>query len=147
MRDLPRQLNVDELAQLFEGRTRFILRLAHRDNPLAEARALLRTLPEDELLEALNAHPRVGDRELSAASASEQGRDKDPAVLADLARLNRAYEERFGFRFIVFVNHRSKTEILREFQTRLQHTREEEIATAIEELVSIAEDRYRRAKS
>ena len=29
MRDLPRQLSADELAELFEGRTAFVERLAH----------------------------------------------------------------------------------------------------------------------
>ncbi len=143
MHDLPRKLTSDELALLFEGRTRFVERLAGLEYPLAEAGALLQGLPEDERLEALNAHPAIGARGLSAASAREQGGDEDPAVLEELARLNRAYEEKFGFRFVVFVNRRPKAEILRVLRQRLARTREEELDTALDALVAIAKDRYR----
>lgn len=143
MHDLPRKLTGDALALLFEGRTRFVERLVGCENPLAEASALLRGLPEDERLEALNAHPPIGARGLSAASAREQGADEDSAVLEELARLNRAYEEKFGFRFVVFVNRRPKAEILRVLQQRLARTREEELDTALDALVAIAKDRYR----
>jgi hypothetical protein len=44
VRELPRQLTVDELAELFEGRTRFVERLAATENPLGRARALLQDL-------------------------------------------------------------------------------------------------------
>ena len=55
----------------------------------------------------LDAHPAIGERKkLSKHSASEQGADYDPAVIAELEELNRRYEERFGFRFVVFVNRR-----------------------------------------
>ena len=144
-RDLgPIKLERDELARLFEGRTRFVERLAVYEYPLERASALLRELPEEELLETLNAHPRIGARRLSALSAREQGGDEDPVVLEELAQLNRTYEEKFGFRFVVFVDRRLKAEIVRVLRARLARTREEEFETAIDELVAIAEDRYRR---
>src|SRR5262249_28595842 len=96
VRDLPRQLSADELAELFSGRTRFVERLAHEQDPLTRADELIETLPYDEKVEACEAHPRIGER------SPEQHGD-DPEVLAELAELNRAYEENFGFRFIVFV--------------------------------------------
>ncbi len=136
-------MSADELAILFEGRTRFVERLADIANPLDAARELLRSLPEDEQIEALNAHPRIGKRTGSAASAREQGGDEDPQVLAELARLNRTYEGKFGFRFVVFVNRRTKADILRVLRQRLTRTREEELATAIDELAALAENRYR----
>ena len=68
-------------------------------------------------------------------------------MLAELAELNRAYEERFGFRFVVFVNRRPKSEIVPILRERLERTREQELATALDELVSIAEDRWRRLSS
>ena len=58
--------------------------------------------------------------------------------------LNRRYEEKFGFRFVVFVNRRPKREIVPILRERLERTREQELATALDELVSIAEDRWRR---
>ena len=144
MRDLPRQLSADELAELFEGRTRLVELLAQREDPLGPtADAAIDELSEAEQLEALAAHPAIGPRSgLSARSAAEQGADDDPEVLAELARLNSAYEERFGFRFVVFVNRRPKAEIAEVLRRRLERPREEELDTALHELVAIARDRW-----
>jgi 2-oxo-4-hydroxy-4-carboxy--5-ureidoimidazoline (OHCU) decarboxylase len=143
--DLPRQLSVEELADLFEGRTRLVEQLAEHDDPLGSARGVIAGLSEREKLEALNAHPAIGAQKLSARSAAEQGGDNDPVVLTELAYLNQVYEEKFGFRFVVFVNRRSKLEILEELRARLERTRAEELDTAVEKLVAIAEDRWRRS--
>ncbi len=145
MRDLPRQLSVDELAELFEGRTRFVERLAAEANPLVRARTLVHELPPEEKREVLDAHPAIGQRTgLSARSAAEQGSDDDPAVLDELARLNAAYEARHGFRFVVFVNRRSKRAILDVLRSRIDNPTEQELETALDELVAIAEDRWSR---
>ena len=144
MRDLPRQLSADELAELFEGRTRFVELLAEREHPLEAAGALLRELPEHERVEALNAHPPIGARALSTRSAREQGESGDEAVLEELARLNRAYERKFGFRFVVFVNRRPRSEIVPVLRRRLERTRDDELETALGELVAIARDRWER---
>jgi 2-oxo-4-hydroxy-4-carboxy--5-ureidoimidazoline (OHCU) decarboxylase len=101
------------------------------------------TLTDEEKLEALNAHPAIGAKTQSARSAAEQGSDEDPDVLAELERLNREYEQRFGFRFVVFVNRRPKSEIVPVLKERLGRSREEELDTAVRELVAIAEDRWR----
>jgi 2-oxo-4-hydroxy-4-carboxy--5-ureidoimidazoline (OHCU) decarboxylase len=144
VRDLPRQLSVEELAELFEGRTRFVERLAERSDPLDAAPEVIAGLSGDEKLEALDAHPAIGAGNLSARSAAEQGADDDPAVLGELAGLNRAYEKRFGFRFVVFVNGRPKSEILAVLRTRIERTRKEELDTGLAELVAIARDRWSR---
>ena len=95
----------------------------------------------------LDAHPAIGQRVgLSARSAVEQGTDADPDVLAKLADLNAAYEERHGFRFVVFVNRRPKHEILDVLRARIGNPTDEELETALDELVAIAEDRWRRAR-
>ena len=75
VRDLPRQLTVDELAELFEGRTRFVERLADLDDPLGRAREVAATLSDEEKKEVLDAHPAIGAKKdgLSARSAAEQG--------------------------------------------------------------------------
>jgi 2-oxo-4-hydroxy-4-carboxy--5-ureidoimidazoline (OHCU) decarboxylase len=143
--DLPRQLTVDELAELFEGRTRLVEKLAERDDPLASAHEVIAGLSQEEKLEALDAHPAIGAKNLSARSASEQGGDDDPETLAELARLNAEYEQRFGFRFVVFVNRRPKSEIVQLLRERLDNSREQELDTAVNELVAIAEDRWRRS--
>jgi 2-oxo-4-hydroxy-4-carboxy-5-ureidoimidazoline decarboxylase len=144
MRDLPRQLSEEQLAELFEGRTRLVERLAQREDPLEAAPEVISGLDEAEKLEALNAHPAIGARGLSARSAAEQGAEAEPALAAELAHLNRVYEERFGFRFVVFVNRRPKAEVLEVLRGRLERSREEELDTALAELVAIAQDRWRR---
>ena len=143
MRELPRQLTADELAELFEGRTRFVERLAAEEDPLVRARTLVHELPADEKKEILDAHPAIGARAgLSARSAAEQGADADPAVLEELARLNAEYETRHGFRFVVFVNRRPKAEILEVLKSRIDNPTDQELETALDELVAIAEDRW-----
>jgi 2-oxo-4-hydroxy-4-carboxy--5-ureidoimidazoline (OHCU) decarboxylase len=144
--DLPRQLSEAELAELFEGDTALVRKLAAREDPLGDAREVIATLTEEEKLEALNAHPAIGARSgLSARSADEQGADSDSDTLAELARLNAEYEQQFGFRFVVFVNRRPKAEIVEVLRTRIHRTRTEELDTAVEELVAIAEDRWTRS--
>ena len=145
MHDLPRQLTVEQLTELFEGRTRLVEKLAERNDPLASAHAVIAELSQDEKLEALNAHPAIGAKDLSTRSAAEQGGDDDSRTLAELARLNAEYEERFGFRFVVFLNRRPKSEIIPILRERLERTREQELDTAVRELVAIAEDRWRRS--
>jgi 2-oxo-4-hydroxy-4-carboxy--5-ureidoimidazoline (OHCU) decarboxylase len=143
VRDLPRQLSVDDLSELFEGRTRLVEKLAQRSDPLADAHEVIHGLSEEEKLEALNAHPAIGAKTLSRRSAAEQGANDDPETLAELERLNREYEDRFGFRFVVFVNRRPKSEIVPILRERLTRSRDEELNTAVQELVAIAEDRWR----
>ena len=144
MRDLPRQLTVDELAELFEGRTRLVELLAEREDPLGSAEQVFGELTAQEQREALNAHPAIGARNLSERSASEQGSGGHPAVLTELAYLNQVYEEKFGFRFVVFVNRRPKSEIMRVLRGRLERTQEEELETGLQELVAIARDRWQK---
>jgi len=144
VRDLPRQLTADELAELFEGRTRLVELLAERDDPLGPAEQVFAELTEQEQREALNAHPPIGARNLSQRSATEQGSGGHPAVLTELAYLNQVYEEKFGFRFVVFVDGRPKSDILKILQQRLERTPEEELETGLHELVAIARDRWQR---
>jgi 2-oxo-4-hydroxy-4-carboxy--5-ureidoimidazoline (OHCU) decarboxylase len=142
MHELPRQLSPEELAELFEGRTRFVELLSGLDDPLGQARRVLEELPEAEKIEALNAHPAIGARNGSARSLREQGSDEDPVLLTALKRLNKSYEEKFGFRFVVFVNRRPRSEILHVLRERFQNRREDELATGLDELVAIALDRW-----
>lgn len=141
MRELPRKLSVEQLSELFEGRTRFVERLAELDDPLGAARELAARLSPAEQKEVLDVHPAIGASGLSARSAAEQGSDEAP----ELAELNRLYEERFGFRFVVFVNRRPKSELLPLIRRRLERSPEQELATALDELVAIAQERWRRS--
>jgi 2-oxo-4-hydroxy-4-carboxy--5-ureidoimidazoline (OHCU) decarboxylase len=143
VRELPRKLTVDELAELFEGRTRFVEKLARLDDPLTHARAVASELSDAEKKEILDAHPAIGAKPTSERSRREQGTDDDPEVLVQLAELNADYEARFGFRFVVFVNGRPRREIVPVLRERLERPRDEELATAVDELVQIAVNRWR----
>ena len=146
-RELPLNLGADDLAELFEGRTRFVGRLAGERDPLRRARTLVHELPDDEKREILDAHPAIGKPTgLSKRSAAEQGADVDPAVLEELHRLNADYERRHGFRFVVFVNRRPKAEILEVLRSRIDNPTEVELETALGELCDIAEDRWVRSR-
>jgi 2-oxo-4-hydroxy-4-carboxy--5-ureidoimidazoline (OHCU) decarboxylase len=143
VRELPRKLTVDELSDLFEGRTRLVELLAEIEDPLEYANGVIDALSEEDKIDALSAHPAIGQRAgLSTHSVAEQGEDVDPCLLIDLATLNAAYERKFGFRFVVFVNRRSKTDILEVLRGRLGRPREEELDTGCRELVAIARDRW-----
>jgi 2-oxo-4-hydroxy-4-carboxy--5-ureidoimidazoline (OHCU) decarboxylase len=136
-------LTVAELEELFEGRTVLVERLAGLEDPLERANEVLAELSEEEKIEALNAHPAIGARTgLSERSAAEQGNDAEAAVLTELAYQNQVYEEKFGFRFVVFVDRRPKVEILDVLRDRLARSREEELDTAVRELVAIARARW-----
>ncbi|HJS43910.1 MAG TPA: 2-oxo-4-hydroxy-4-carboxy-5-ureidoimidazoline decarboxylase [Gemmatimonadales bacterium] len=119
---------------------------------LQRARQILAELPEAEQIAVINAHPRIGANpsNVSAASFKEQGYERDttpPEVFLRLADLNEEYEQKFGFRFVVFVNRRPKEALIPVLEARLRGTRDEELRTALKEIVAIAEDRLRREES
>lgn len=117
------------------------------------AEALAATLTEAQQVAVVNAHPRVGANaaDLSVLSyreqahASEAGEHLD-SVYAELERLNDEYEQRFGFRFVVFVDRRSKREILEALRERIENPRAVELQTALDALFLIARDRLRTLK-
>ena len=96
-----------------------------------------------EKLALLRAHPDLGTRaKVSLSSEREQagaGLDKlTPEEHATLLRLNTAYKEKFGFPFLYAVKGASKSDILGALGKRLQRTREEEFATALQQVYRIA---------
>ena len=137
MRELPRQLSASELTPLFSGRTRLVDELAARLDPLAVAEEVALALPEADRVAALATHPRIGE-------PSEEQRGAEPEVLAELERLNGEYERRFGFSFVVFVNGRTRAELVPVLRERLGRTREDELETGLRALCAIARDRWTR---
>lgn len=143
-----------EIGQIFERSPKVTSRLLEVVRPddepqavLHKAREIIATFPETDLVATLDAHPRIGDdvRTLSELSLREQGGDQDPETVAELGRLNDAYEKKFGFRFVVFVNGRSKSQIIPVMRDRLGRTRESELRTGIEEFLAISLDRLQRS--
>jgi 2-oxo-4-hydroxy-4-carboxy--5-ureidoimidazoline (OHCU) decarboxylase len=140
-----------ELAAIFERAPALAERVRGDDatSILASARSEIARMSEAERVAVLNAHPRIGadPSSLSTFSRDEQGGGADLATLRDLAAMNDEYERTFGFRFVVFVAGRSKTEIVPIMRERLRHSREEELATGITEFLAITQDRLERIGS
>jgi 2-oxo-4-hydroxy-4-carboxy--5-ureidoimidazoline (OHCU) decarboxylase len=141
----------DELATIFERAPALAERVTGSDaaSIVASAKFELTRMSEDAQVAVLNAHPRIGadPASLSTLSRREQAGDTDVATLRKLATMNDEYERRFGFRFVVFVAGRSKAEIVPVMRERLRRSREDELATGIEEFLAIARDRLERAVS
>jgi 2-oxo-4-hydroxy-4-carboxy-5-ureidoimidazoline decarboxylase len=160
--DLDADAAVAALAPLFEGAPRFLARLAAKrpfndeDVLFAQARAIAHLMAEDEQLELIDAHPRLGapPGSVSALSFREQGYDREAAdaaaeaererVQRELDRLNAAYEAAFGFRYCVWVAGRSRAELLPELEAALRKDRADELHRALDAVVDIARDRYAR---
>lgn len=128
------------------------LRLANDETPqsiIAKARDALERMTERERIAVLDAHPRIGadPASLSLLSRREQGEAADAATLRRLAELNDTYEKKFGFRFVVFVAGRSKTEIVPVLRARLANTRETELRAGIDEFLAISLDRLTARRS
>jgi plasmid stabilization system protein ParE len=136
MRELPGQLSRAELEELFSGPSMLVSVLAELDDPLGRADEIAAELAMEDKIEALAAHPRIGE-------PSPEQHGGDPAVLTELVYLNQVYEEKFGFRFVVFVAGRPRHEVLEVLRDRIANTREEELETGLRELVAIAQDRWR----
>ncbi|HEY8802749.1 MAG TPA: 2-oxo-4-hydroxy-4-carboxy-5-ureidoimidazoline decarboxylase [Candidatus Dormibacteraeota bacterium] len=115
---------------------------ATRSELVARLREIIPTLTDEEKIATLNAHPRIGadPAGLSKLSLAEQG----PGSLPELTRLNAEYEKKFGFRFVFFVNHRPKAEIVQVLKQRLTASRQEEMSAGLRAIVDIAEDRLRK---
>jgi 2-oxo-4-hydroxy-4-carboxy--5-ureidoimidazoline (OHCU) decarboxylase len=138
-----------EVAEAFERAPIVAERVGEGGDPaaiVARARDVIGHLSEAERIAVLNAHPRIGAvTGLSARSAAEQDDGAtDPSTLRTLELLNAEYERMFGFRFVVFVNGRSRAEIVPVLQARLRRARHDELATGIDEFLAIARDRLER---
>ena len=143
-----------DLAALFEGAPRFLGRL-HAAGPFEStdllfhvARDIAHAMPEDEQIELIDAHPRLGapPGTMSALSYVEQGYDRAAGtpldVAAELDRLNDAYEARHGFRYCVFVAGRPREALLPAMAAALDADRTSELHRALDAVVDIAIDRH-----
>ena len=71
-------------------------------------------------------------------------RDAAATTLAAIAEVNRQYEERFGFTYIVYASGKTAEEMLAIAESRMGSTREQEIETASVEQRAITATRLRR---
>ena len=111
------------------------------------ARSVWDTLPQKDWLEAFKHHPKLGDLEAvktkfqstSQWAASEQAGavQAGDGVLKALAEGNKAYEQKFGFIFILCATDKSAVEILVELHRRIQNDKMTEIRAAAAEQAKI----------
>ncbi|HEX2190424.1 MAG TPA: 2-oxo-4-hydroxy-4-carboxy-5-ureidoimidazoline decarboxylase, partial [Longimicrobiaceae bacterium] len=110
---------------------------------LERADAVWRELGEADWREAFRAHPRIGETRAEAGqtgrerawSAGEQAgmRSAAEAVQQALAAGNRAYEERFGFIYVVCATGKTAEEMLALLERRLANDPRTELRAAAEE--------------
>jgi len=149
---------VAALGDLFEH-SPWVARAAFDRRPFASVadlhgalEAAVRAAPRERQVALIRAHPELAGREarageLTEASTGEQARaglDRLTAEeLGELAAVNRAYRERFGFPLVVCVREHTKASILAWGRARLGHTADDEVATALGEIAKIAGLRLR----
>jgi 2-oxo-4-hydroxy-4-carboxy-5-ureidoimidazoline decarboxylase len=149
---LPRADFLDAVSPLFERAPRFLERLAD-SRPFGswgelfrEGRTIALAAPEDVQVELLDAHPRIGapPGSVSAMSYREQGyeREQQEAIEA-LGPLNEAYEQRFGFRYVVFVAGRPRSAIVPLLRAALDADAVSERERGLGDVVAIAAARAR----
>ncbi len=97
----------------------------------------------DAQLAFIKGHPELGGKvaragAMTQASIAEQGAlglDRlSDAEFEHFARLNAAYQQRFGFPFVICVRRHTRDSVLHNFERRLAHDRDNELATAIGEI-------------
>jgi len=104
--------------------------------------AAFTALSWDDIAEGMNAHPRIGDR---VPGSGWSGREQSGATSASdavqqaLADGNVAYEQRFGYVFLICATGLSGQDMLDQLRVRLGHDPEAERAVAREELRKITQ--------
>lgn len=156
---LPSEAARDELLKCC-GATRWAATLEQRrpfaslDELFAQANEVWWALNEGDWFEAFRSHPKIGERKAAASVAQQSQRWSEQEqrgtqhasqdAVEKLSRLNRAYEEKFGFIFIVFATGKPTDEILTLLEQRLKNDPADELRTAAAEQAKITELRLRK---
>lgn len=137
------------LGEIWEE-TPAIARKAWQSRPFANLEALyqvmlsvVNAMSEAEQLALIRAHPDLGSKtKMAEASVQEQagiGLDRlSESEYQHFQALNQAYQDKFGFPFIIAVKYQTKESILAAFTTRLNHNLEQEKQEALKEISQIA---------
>jgi allantoicase len=113
---------------------------------LEEAEAVFASLEEEDWLEAFGGHPRIGERGEDETANREQAGTSTASreTIRDLIDVNRRYEDKFGFTYIVYATGKTADEMLAIARDRLGNDRAAEIANAASEQRKITATRLRR---
>ena len=111
-------------------------------------------LEPQDWLEAFSHHPKIGEKKAAAPQSSVAARwseqeqagtsTADEELLAELGALNRVYEERFGFIFIVCASGKTTEEMIALLRERLHNDVDTEVRVAAEEQRRITHLRLRK---
>jgi OHCU decarboxylase len=124
------------------------------ENLIAAAHDVWWSLDRSDWLEAFRSHPRIGEKKaadkVSAQSQQWSGQEQSGVAgaseeaVSSLATLNRDYEQKFGFIFIICATGKTSEEILTALRERLQHDPESELPIAAAEQSKITELRLKK---
>jgi allantoicase len=123
-------------------------------NLVKQANEIWLSLDRDDWLEAFRSHPRIGEKK-TAETVSAQARQWSSNEQAGvntassettnaLATLNRAYEQKFGYIFIICATGKTSVEMLAALRERLDHDDAEELPIAAAEQSKITELRLKK---
>ena len=111
-------------------------------------------LDRDDWLEAFRSHPKIGEQKaadkVSAQAQQWSGAEQSgvsnaaPETTSSLAELNRAYEQKFGYIFIISAEGKTAGEIVTALRERLEHDEETELPIAAAEQAKITELRLKK---
>lgn len=152
LNDATRETFVGHLGGVFEH-SPWVAERAYDRRPFATRDALHAAMvaaveeagPERQLA-LFRAHPELAGRaavqgEMTEHSTQEQGGSGllncSPEEFARLQKLNREYNEKFGFPFIVAVRGLDRAAIIETFARRLENTPEAEMAEALRQIARI----------
>ena len=112
------------------------------------------SLDRDDWLEAFRSHPKIGEKKaadpVSAQANQWSGQEQAGVAVASrettnaLAALNRAYEFKFGYIFIICATGKTSAEMLGALRERLQHDPADELRIAAAEQSKITELRLKK---
>ena len=113
------------------------------DTLLASADEIWWSLDRNDWLEAFRSHPKIGEKKaadpVSTQAHQWSGQEQSGVATASLetvdslATLNRAYEEKFGFIFIICATGKTSGEMLSALRERLEHDAADELPIAAAE--------------
>jgi OHCU decarboxylase len=112
------------------------------------------SLNSSDWLEAFRSHPKIGERkaatDVSSQSLSWSSQEQSGVAIAqeqtlsELSRLNRDYEEKFGYIYIVCATGKSSEEMLDILKSRIDNQPDQELHIAAGEQEKITDIRLRK---
>ena len=141
----------------FASRLATLRPFASVDDMCSEASKLWWSLESSDWLEAFRSHPKIGEKkaanDVSKQSQSWSSHEQSGVggaqkqTLDELAKLNRQYEEKFGYIYIVCATGKSSEEMLEILSSRMCNQPESELRIAAGEQEKITELRLRKLVS